>query len=161
MFRNDWSIKPSGEAYLDLLFNEWWTDEQALADADGVTTVRGFKGDYEVSVSAAGHTVSVDSTLSSGGEQLTVVLPILVGDYNSDGVVDVADYTLWRDSRGSTSSLAADGDNNGIVDDGDYQLWTSRLGSVAIVASLVPEPTGLTIIVLAGLCSFGARHRRT
>ena len=27
MFRNDWSIKPNGEAYLDLVFDQWWTDE--------------------------------------------------------------------------------------------------------------------------------------
>ncbi len=161
MFRNDWSIKPSGEAYLDLLFNEWWTDAQLNADGDGAAMVRGFKGDYEVSASAAGQTVSVEATLSDGGAQLMVALPILVGDYNSDGMVDAADYTVWRDSVGSTSSLAADGNNDGVVDDGDYQLWTSRLGSVAapVATSSVPEPSALSVVVLFGLCGIGYRHR--
>ncbi len=49
-----------------------------------------------------------------------------VGDFNRDGMVDVADYTIWRDSLGSTSSLAADANRNGIVDASDYDLWGSN-----------------------------------
>src|SRR5690606_12606496 len=41
--------------------------------------------------------------------------PALIGDYNGDGTVNLADYTVWRDSLGSTvvAGDGADGDNSG------------------------------------------------
>lgn len=30
IFNLDWSIKPSGQAYIDKVFNEWWTNEELL-----------------------------------------------------------------------------------------------------------------------------------
>ena len=55
----------------------------------------------------------------------------LLGDYNADGSVDIADYTVWRDRLGSTTDLVADGDGNGIVDVNDYQIWRDHYGSSA------------------------------
>ena len=44
-------------------------------------------------------------------ETAAIVPPSLAGDYNGDGVVDAADYTVWRDTFGQTGAdLAADGD---------------------------------------------------
>ncbi len=163
MFRSDWSIKPNGEAYIDLVFDEWWTDEQAAADADGAAAVRGFKGDYEVTASAYGQSVSVKTTLSDGGQSLTITVPILVGDYNADGVVDAADYTVWRDNRGSTTSLAADGDNNGVVDDNDYALWQSRFGATTsdVPVRGIPEPACVAIAACSVLIASLLRNHRS
>ena len=60
-------------------------------------------GDYRVlSVNLCGGAMSDTASL-------TVILD---GDYNANGVVDAADYTVWRDSLGQTGmGLAADGDN--------------------------------------------------
>ncbi|QDU55510.1 rhamnogalacturonan lyase family protein [Aeoliella mucimassa] len=55
----------------------------------------------------------------------------LSGDYNQDGVVNLGDYTVWRDWLGSTTNLAADGDHNGVIDQGDYQVWKENFGAVA------------------------------
>jgi hypothetical protein len=55
----------------------------------------------------------------------------LSGDYNRDGAVDAVDYTVWRNSRGSTTDLAADGDQNGVVDEADYRLWKENRGETA------------------------------
>ena len=33
------------------------------------------------------------------------------GDFNNDGKVDAADYTVWRDNLGSDFNLAGNGDN--------------------------------------------------
>jgi hypothetical protein len=52
----------------------------------------------------------------------------LAGDYNRDGVVNTADYTLWRDTRGSTTDLRADGNGDGVVDQADHDLWKAHLG---------------------------------
>jgi arabinogalactan endo-1,4-beta-galactosidase len=47
----------------------------------------------------------------NGGGSNHCALPALdvlnVGDYNRDGVVDAADYTVWRDTLGSTTDLRA------------------------------------------------------
>ena len=54
----------------------------------------------------------------------------LPGDFNQDGVVDAADYVLWRDTQGQTGTgLLADGDGNQVVDQADYNLWRSQLRS--------------------------------
>ena len=37
------------------------------------------------------------------------------GDYNQNHIVDAADYTIWRDTLGSTTDLRANGDNTGAV----------------------------------------------
>ena len=56
------------------------------------------------------------------------------GDYNGDGVVDAADYTVWRNTLGedvANRGDGADGDADGIVDEDDYGYWRARYGDVA------------------------------
>jgi serralysin len=83
--------------------------------------------------------------------------PMPTGDYNHDGVVDAADYTVWRDSLGSTTHLAADGNGNGIIDADDYTVWTSHFaqtaGSGSFTKGSVPEPATL-VLLLVGMLAF-------
>jgi hypothetical protein len=65
------------------------------------------------------------------------------GDFNSDGVFDAADYTVWRDSLGDTGSdLPADGTGDGGVYRVDYTQWKTRFGESTgdSVVATVPEP---------------------
>ncbi len=79
-----------------------------------------------------------------------VALVALAGDYNLDGVVDAADYTVGRDSLGSSSNLAADGDGNGVVDAADYTIWTSNFGnSLPNTATSVPEPSSFVGLAIS------------
>jgi hypothetical protein len=92
------------------------------------------------------------------------VLPLIAppGDYNRDGYVDVADYSVWRNSLGSTTSLAADGNLNGVVDQGDYDLWRVHFGSSVAgggLAATAPEPTTLVLILSIWLGMFVLRQR--
>ncbi|MEX2091680.1 MAG: ThuA domain-containing protein [Pirellulales bacterium] len=58
-------------------------------------------------------------------------LPTLLGDYNGDGSVGAADYTVWRDTLGQ-SGLAqfdgADGNGDGRITDADYNILKSHFG---------------------------------
>jgi hypothetical protein len=63
--------------------------------------------------------------------QPIVVPPALPGDYNGDGAVAAADYTVWRNTSGSTSDLRADGNGDGMVDALDYAVWKSNFGATA------------------------------
>jgi len=77
------------------------------------------------------------------------------GDYNWDGRVDAADYSVLRNAFGSTDLLFADGDRNGVVDAGDLAVWRANYGRVepASGAALqaVPEPAS----VLAAFAALG------
>jgi hypothetical protein len=81
---------------------------------------------------------------------------ILAGDYNNDGRVDAADYTVWRNSLGSTTQLAANGDDTGtsqgVIDAADYLVWKNhygegQTGDITSASSAVPEPTTWVAVV--------------
>ena len=57
----------------------------------------------------------------------------LAGDYNFSGVVDAADYVLWRKTLGSTDDLRADGDGDADVDQDDYSVWRANFGRTSAV----------------------------
>jgi hypothetical protein len=55
----------------------------------------------------------------------------LLGDYNQDGTVDMADYCVWRDTLGEddvSPFSGADGDGNGSIGPADYSVWKSQFG---------------------------------
>ncbi len=91
------------------------------------------------------------------------VLDFAEGDYNFDGVIDAADFTVWRDAVGSTTVAEPDGNGDGVVDTLDYNLWKSNFetnaGSGAPSATTVPEPTGLGLFLawLIGSMAWGCR----
>jgi hypothetical protein len=88
------------------------------------------------------------------------------GDYNSDGFVDAADYTVFRDHLGSSLTLPNENPaavTPGLVDDEDFAFWKTNFGNGggAIGATgVVPEPTSLTLVGMGMLIGFASRRRR-
>jgi hypothetical protein len=58
-------------------------------------------------------------------------LPLLNADFNSDGAVDAADYTLWRDNEGAPAGTLDNDSVGGVIGDGQYQLWKQNFGATA------------------------------
>ncbi|MBB6429842.1 PEP-CTERM sorting domain-containing protein [Algisphaera agarilytica] len=80
---------------------------------------------------------------------ITITLTQVLGDYNLNGTVDAADYTVWADNFGSTTNLAADGNGNGIIDAADYTVWQDNFGAGnASALSLLPIPEPGTLALL-------------
>jgi hypothetical protein len=95
-------------------------------------------------------------------EELTVgpSIATLAGDYNLDGFINTADYTVWRDTYGSTSQLVADGNSDGAINTIDYAHWKFRFGNVvgsegSVSTSTIPEPASgiLGLITLLGFAA--------
>jgi hypothetical protein len=79
-----------------------------------------------------------------------VALDGVLGDYSNNGVVDAADYVLWRNG----GPLANESDMPGTVNQADYTFWRSRFGATtgagsgaALNAANVPEPTSAALAV--------------
>jgi hypothetical protein len=75
------------------------------------------------------------------------------GDFNADGVVNAADFVVWRDGLGTTFSAT------------DYEAWRAHFGQSTAAAThivTVPEPACMALIAagattMAGWLS-GSRH---
>ena len=78
----------------------------------------------------------------------------LAGDFNGDGVVDTADYVVWRKGLDTIYSPS------------DYNVWRSNFGQTAgsgagaVVSTAVPEPTTL-VLLLVGIVTMQHRRRST
>jgi autotransporter-associated beta strand protein len=102
-----------------------------------------------------------------------IVLKVAVsGDYNSNGVVDAADYTVWRDALGSNVAPGSGADGtgpsgtpDGMVDQLDYQFWKDHFGdsgsgSGALAGTFaVPEPATTSLAgLMAGYLVIAGRN---
>lgn len=91
--------------------------------------------------------------------------PILVGDYNNNGVVDAADYVTWRDRLNGGGPLANDPTPESI-DQSDFDAWKLNFGATAGsgAASLntpvatVPEPATIAALTVVATLLAGTRR---
>lgn len=129
---------------------------------DIITTTGGTIDIAGLSVVGGGFSASLansDTTLrlTAGGGG------VLAGDYNGDGMVNLADYTVWRDNLGSTTAMLPGDSTPSIVDGSDYQVWKDNFGATASSASAigqqaVPEPS--TILLVLAATTVAALRRR-
>ncbi len=92
--------------------------------------------------------------------QYSILPEFDAGDFNRDGNIDLADYTLWQTTFGSTIATAgdgADGNSNGTVDAADYTVWRDRLETQAMA---IPEPATVTSLLLLSATLASLRGRR-
>jgi hypothetical protein len=65
--------------------------------------------------------------------------PLLAGDYNTNGIVDAADYAMYRNTLGMSviPFTGADGNGNGTVGPEDYDVWRQNFGAIQHDAAFV------------------------
>lgn len=125
-----------------------------------------------------GHPESLVATTSAGVTTTDMIgdFRTLTADYDKDLDVDTDDYDIFVATFGSTMDLRADGNANGVIDAADYTVWrdsgeldlgggSSLLSSVGppinsptVGPVAIPEPTS-AILLLAGLAVTVTRRR--
>jgi hypothetical protein len=93
-----------------------------------------------------------------GSDHLPIVADFIVtlipGDFDNNGVVDAADYEVWRKGLGTTYVQA------------DYDVWRAHFGQTAgngagvAADAAVPEPATLAMLILAAAGCVPKRRRR-
>lgn len=81
----------------------------------------------------------------------------LPGDYNDDGIVDIADYTVWRNHRGAAAGALPNDVDGGIIAAAQYATWKTGFqfapSDQPLAAAAIPEPSSMTMVCLLGLAS--------
>ncbi|MBI4056745.1 MAG: endo-1,4-beta-xylanase [Elusimicrobia bacterium] len=73
LFRRDWTLRPCGKTWIDLVFNRWWTDERGATNEEGRFVTRGFLGNYELEITYQGETKRIFTSLPKEGREIKVV----------------------------------------------------------------------------------------
>ena len=76
LYRADFSIKPNGQAYEDLVFGSWWSDIRGTTQ-DGSVSADVFLGEYDVVVQYDGQSYPATvSVTADGGSSVDVQIPV-------------------------------------------------------------------------------------
>lgn len=117
-------------------------------------------------------TTNVFVTGTNSGDQATIGgfiqrlsqngAPGQAGDFNQNGVVDAADYTVWRNKVGAAAGTLPNDTAGGVIGAAQYSLWKSNFGLVGSAAlsglgsTAVPEAaTGWLLAVLVAAAGRG------
>ena len=134
LYRSDFSIKPNGQAYEDLVFGQWWTDLQGTT-RNGEVTANVFRGEYDVTVQYDGQTYSGTVTVDgSGSSNLTINIPSQAINYDpmiesdnasvsGDALAEQSNTGRWLEPENEVTSLSASLGNVVQNSDGTWD-WT-------------------------------------
>jgi GH35 family endo-1,4-beta-xylanase len=153
LYDEDWELTAVGLRYQQLM-DSWTTEESLTVGADGTIGLHGFYGDYEITIDGQVYAFSLTKGVADGS------IAIAPGDYNTDGIVDAADYVLWRKFFGP-SGLWADGNGDGQIDEADFGVWQANYGnndgSGTSGSSNVPEPAAVVLCFVSAICGVYCR----
>jgi hypothetical protein len=176
--------KPAGSNAIGPAFTSFaspqdipWATGDAFGDAAWSTAARLLSGTFAAGVSPdffAGSTGQLFTSLppnntSLGNEALATAITTIVrtnavggsADYNHNGLVDAADYVIWRKTNGQPAvppGSGADGNADGTVNQADYDLWRAHFGNPMgagaggnLSTSTVPEPATAFLLAIGAL----------
>jgi hypothetical protein len=90
---------------------------------------------------------------------LRVDAVFLIGDYNENGIVDAADYTVWRDLLGAPAGTLPNDIYDTPIGTLQYDAWKDHFGNTlpksgALQEAAVPEPAAVMLLVcgVLGFC---------
>lgn len=82
------------------------------------------------------------------GNQSFTTSTMNAGDYDDDGNVNSIDFGRWRATYGLSAVLDADGNHDGLVDAADYVIWRDATTPQQAATVVVPEPATMYMVAL-------------
>ncbi|WP_425400111.1 lamin tail domain-containing protein [Aeoliella sp.] len=125
---------------------------------DGSTVrVRTYSPYYDV------ERLDVQNSFEYSISQITPITPVLAGDYNDDGIVNLSDYIVWRNNLGAPTGTLPNDIDGGVIGAEQYASWKLHFGeSTPITASWqhsqVPEPSTVALSLVV-VCLSSIRYR--
>ena len=173
LYRQDFSVKPNGQAYEDLVFGSWWSDIQGTTTGGSFTT-QVFDGQYDVVIQYAGQTYNAILSVDNGEtSSVSVSLPLEAIQYGavltqtSDNITGNALSTLtnsgtWFEPEGQTVGLNSSLGQVTLNSDGtwDWQLTTNQRYDgqpVVITANDAAGGSSTTTFTINTLTNVGRR----
>jgi hypothetical protein len=148
---NSMALTPAGKVWQDTLGiqdwdgnpdNGWNTQLTTLVGPDGAIDFNGYYGDYTLTIDG----VIYNFKLVKGDSEYSIGLG---GDFNGDGRVDAADYTVWRD---------------GDQDPELYFEWRENFGASIVLEGgggrAVPEGSSFALAIMSLVGCSSTRRRR-
>ena len=71
----DFSVRPNGQVYEDLVFGNWWTDTRATT-RNGIVNSEVFKGNYQITVTFGGQTTTKTLSEFNADGATTIAMPV-------------------------------------------------------------------------------------
>lgn len=155
-----WIVNPDNQAITNLP-----VDLHGYALGSDITSVTYFAPDGDNNL-AASDIGQLDITLDSDGLGFAIdefaantiaivsfTLTTLAGDYNNDGTVDSADYSVWRDNLGAPAGTLPNDVDGGAIGTAQYQTFVANFGEVApgqlsAQTTTVPEPSSILSLAI-------------
>jgi len=94
--------------------------------------------------------------LNSNSVVLQTITAGLPGDYNDDGIVNAADYTMWRGNLGRSAGTLPNDVDGGTIGRAQYDTWMANFGLTSdspswVENTAVPEPPPALLLILSAL----------
>lgn len=182
----DYPSKPPGTNSIGPVFSSFtnpqnipWATGDFFFDPAWNTAARMAGGTFAAGVTPAffaGSSGNVFTTIGTSdvyglshlATTLTTTVRTNFADYNRNGVVDAADYVLWRKTLGTLvpNGTAADGNGDGVINQPDYNLWRRYFGfafpatAPSLFANEVPEPASCLLLAMGFMLAVGSRRPR-
>lgn len=79
--------------------------------------------------------------------EITPITPLLPGDFNDDGVVNLADYSVWRDALGAGAESLPNDMDGGTVGAAQYATWKQNFGAARPPATVAVDSVSSAVAV--------------
>ncbi len=150
LYDQDWNLKPSGQAFVDLVFKKWWTDVTITSASNIDNTIRGYKGKYKITVTSpigkiieknvdlsTDTEVTIDDLISANNEEKIDVLNIYPNPASSYVNIGIPDNIETKDVgveminlHGKQTKVSFQKNNN------NYTLDTKELANGIYIISM-------------------------
>lgn len=149
MFDLDWNLKPSGQAFIDKVFNEWWTNETLTTEATGKANTRVFKGTHKVTVMKDGNIKTSFTTVTEDSN----IQIILAGATDTEDIIEY-DFTISPNPSSDGYIFVSFPEAIGNIDmhflSMDGRLLNSQIDVRANSKVEIDLPTGMYLVKVKG-----------